>query len=108
MIRLESKLQARLPPFDYRSDNALCGLGLCRVGLPPRVAARAHRLRPRRLPRSAFRAPFPLGQRAVERLARVLDEKSIPYAIIGAMALNEWGYRSPSMLSSRTWPTFSS
>ena len=32
-------------------------------------------------------------QRALERLARVLDEKKIPYAVIGAMALNEWGYR---------------
>lgn len=32
-------------------------------------------------------------QRALERLARVLDENGIPYAIIGAMALNEWGYR---------------
>jgi hypothetical protein len=32
-------------------------------------------------------------QRALERLARVLDQKGIPYAIIGAMALNEWGYR---------------
>ena len=32
-------------------------------------------------------------QRALERLAAVLDEKNIPYAIIGAMALNEWGYR---------------
>ena len=32
-------------------------------------------------------------QRALERLARVLEEKGIPYAIIGAMALNEWGYR---------------
>jgi len=32
-------------------------------------------------------------QRALERLARVLDDKGIPYAIIGAMALNEWGYR---------------
>jgi hypothetical protein len=31
--------------------------------------------------------------RALERLARVLDEKGIPYALIGAMALNEWGYR---------------
>jgi hypothetical protein len=31
--------------------------------------------------------------RALERLARVLDEKGIAYAIIGAMALNEWGYR---------------
>jgi hypothetical protein len=32
-------------------------------------------------------------QRALERIARVLDEKGIPYAVIGAMALNEWGYR---------------
>ncbi len=32
-------------------------------------------------------------QRALERIARLLDEKSIPYAIVGAMALNEWGYR---------------
>jgi hypothetical protein len=32
-------------------------------------------------------------QRALERLAEVLDQKGIPYAIIGAMALNEWGYR---------------
>jgi hypothetical protein len=32
-------------------------------------------------------------QRALERLARILDEKRIPYAIIGALALNEWGYR---------------
>jgi hypothetical protein len=32
-------------------------------------------------------------QRALERLARLLDEKGIPYAVIGAMALNEWGYR---------------
>jgi hypothetical protein len=31
--------------------------------------------------------------RALERLARVLDEKGIAYAIIEAMALNEWGYR---------------
>jgi len=30
---------------------------------------------------------------ALERLARLLHEKSIPYAVIGAMALNEWGYR---------------
>jgi hypothetical protein len=30
---------------------------------------------------------------ALERLARLLDEKEIPYAVIGAMALNEWGYR---------------
>lgn len=32
-------------------------------------------------------------QQALERLARLLDEKRIPYALIGAMALNEWGYR---------------
>jgi hypothetical protein len=32
-------------------------------------------------------------QQALERLARLLDEKGIPYALIGAMALNEWGYR---------------
>lgn len=32
-------------------------------------------------------------QRALERIARILDEKGIPYAVIGAMALNEWGYR---------------
>jgi hypothetical protein len=29
----------------------------------------------------------------MERLARKLDELGIPYAVIGAMALNEWGYR---------------
>jgi hypothetical protein len=32
-------------------------------------------------------------QRALERIARLLDERGIPYAVIGAMALNEWGYR---------------
>jgi hypothetical protein len=32
-------------------------------------------------------------QRALERLSRALDEQQIPYAVIGAMALNEWGYR---------------
>jgi hypothetical protein len=32
-------------------------------------------------------------QRALERLAGILDENKIPYAIIGALALNEWGYR---------------
>jgi len=31
--------------------------------------------------------------RALERLTRLLEEKGIPYAVIGAMALNEWGYR---------------
>jgi len=32
-------------------------------------------------------------QVALERLARALDELGIPYAIVGALALNEWGYR---------------
>ena len=32
-------------------------------------------------------------QVALERLARTLDELGVPYAIVGAMALNEWGYR---------------
>jgi hypothetical protein len=32
-------------------------------------------------------------QKALLRLARLLDENRIPYALIGAMALNEWGYR---------------
>jgi hypothetical protein len=32
-------------------------------------------------------------QRALERLSRTLADKNIPYAIIGGMALNEWGYR---------------
>ncbi len=32
-------------------------------------------------------------QRALERLACLLDERGIPYAVVGAMALNEWGYR---------------
>lgn len=32
-------------------------------------------------------------QQALERLARLLDDNAIPYAVIGAMALNEWGYR---------------
>jgi hypothetical protein len=32
-------------------------------------------------------------QRALARLAEVLDREGIPYAILGAMALNEWGYR---------------
>ena len=31
-------------------------------------------------------------QRALERLARTLDAQQIPYAIAGAMALNEFGY----------------
>ncbi|MBM3818099.1 MAG: hypothetical protein FJW14_03635 [Acidimicrobiia bacterium] len=32
-------------------------------------------------------------QKALEKLARTLDAGGIPYAIIGAMALNEFGYR---------------
>jgi len=32
-------------------------------------------------------------QKALEKLARTLDAQRIPYAIIGAMALNEFGYR---------------
>jgi len=32
-------------------------------------------------------------QFALERLAQRLDENNIPYAIVGALALNEWGYR---------------
>ncbi len=32
-------------------------------------------------------------QRALVRLSVVLDGQRIPYAVIGAMALNEWGYR---------------
>jgi hypothetical protein len=32
-------------------------------------------------------------QKALEKLVRTLDEHGIPYAIIGAMALNEFGYR---------------
>ena len=32
-------------------------------------------------------------QKALEKLARTLDLQGIPYAIIGAMALNEFGYR---------------
>ncbi|MGE0454444.1 MAG: hypothetical protein AB7O37_20665 [Vicinamibacteria bacterium] len=32
-------------------------------------------------------------QRALERLTSILEEKGIPYAILGGLALNEWGYR---------------
>jgi hypothetical protein len=32
-------------------------------------------------------------QRALEKLARTLDEANIPYAIVGALALNEYGYQ---------------
>ena len=32
-------------------------------------------------------------QRAMEKLARILEELEIPYAVVGAMALNEYGYR---------------
>ena len=38
-------------------------------------------------------------QRALERLARTLEEKRIPYAIIDAMALNERGYRRVTSMS---------
>ncbi len=32
-------------------------------------------------------------QRALVKLTRTLDDANIPYAIVGAMALNEYGYR---------------
>ncbi len=32
-------------------------------------------------------------QRTLLKLARLLDEARIPYAVVGAMALNEYGYR---------------
>lgn len=32
-------------------------------------------------------------QRAIAKLARLLEDEGIPYAVIGAMALNEYGYR---------------
>src|SRR3954463_13720960 len=32
-------------------------------------------------------------QKALRKLARVLDEEGIPYAIAGAMALNAYGYQ---------------
>ena len=32
-------------------------------------------------------------QRALERLAHVLEQNGVPYAIVGGLALNEWGYR---------------
>lgn len=32
-------------------------------------------------------------QQALVRLAETLDRLDIPYAVLGAMALNEWGYR---------------
>lgn len=32
-------------------------------------------------------------QRALARLVGILDREGIPYAVVGAMALNEWGYR---------------
>jgi hypothetical protein len=43
----------------------------------------------------AFRSDALRRQNAVGRTvnARLLDENAIPYAVIGAMALNEWGYR---------------
>ncbi len=32
-------------------------------------------------------------QQALKRLADLLDKNDIPYAIVGALALNEWGYQ---------------
>lgn len=32
-------------------------------------------------------------QRALEKLVRLLEEAGVPFAIVGAMALNEYGYR---------------
>ena len=32
-------------------------------------------------------------QKALEKLVRELDAQTIPYAIVGAMALNEFGYQ---------------
>ena len=32
-------------------------------------------------------------QRALDKLVRLLDDAHIPYAVVGAMALNEYGYR---------------
>src|SRR5687768_9795630 len=32
-------------------------------------------------------------QHALEKIARLLEEDGIPYAIVGAMALNAYGYR---------------
>ena len=32
-------------------------------------------------------------QRALEKLVQTLDAQGIPYAIVGAMALNEFGYQ---------------
>jgi hypothetical protein len=32
-------------------------------------------------------------QRALEKLVRLLEEADVPFAIVGAMALNEYGYR---------------
>ncbi len=44
-----------------------------------------------------FGGKFLMGEsnvhRALERLIRILEEDQVPYAIIGAMALNEFGYR---------------
>jgi len=31
-------------------------------------------------------------QRALEKIGRLLEEEGIPYAVVGAMALNEYGY----------------
>ena len=32
-------------------------------------------------------------QRALEKIVRILEEESIPYAVIGALALNQYGHR---------------
>jgi hypothetical protein len=46
-------------------------------------------------------------QRALEALAYRLEELEIPYAIVGAMALNEYGYRRVTedvdVLLTREW-----
>jgi len=46
---------------------------------------------------AAAAARFFMGQsdvqRALDKVARLLDEDGIPYALIGAMALNAYGYR---------------
>ena len=33
------------------------------------------------------------GHHALRKLVRILEQEAIPYAIVGAMALNEYGYR---------------
>ncbi|MGH7337675.1 MAG: hypothetical protein ACREI7_08860 [Myxococcota bacterium] len=36
-------------------------------------------------------------QRALRKLAAILDRLEIPYAVVGALALNEWGYRRATL-----------